>query len=85
LGGSVDGGFELGAGILARLLLQTPQPILVLPDPARQLKDELHTRIATRVIDRLRLATIHTCKIRCNKQESSPPAPTTERLQKAPR
>jgi hypothetical protein len=71
-----------GARILARLLLQTPQPILVLADPARQLKHELHTRLAPRVIDRLRLSTVHTRKIRCTKQESSPPAPTTERLPK---
>jgi hypothetical protein len=40
---------RLGTGtrILARLLLQAPQPILVLPGRARQLKDELHTRLTT--------------------------------------
>ena len=36
-----------GARILARLLLQAPQPILVLADPARQLKDERHTLLTT--------------------------------------
>jgi len=68
------------ARILTRLLLQTLQPILVLPDPARQLEDELDTRLTTRVIDRLRLGTIHARKIRCTNKESLPQAPTTERL-----
>jgi len=68
------------ARILARLLLQAPQPILVQPDTLRQPKDELHTRLATRVIDRLRLGAVHARKIRCTKQESLPQASTTERL-----
>ena len=44
------------ARILTRLLLQPPQPILVLLDPARKLENELNTRLTPRVIDRLRLA-----------------------------
>jgi hypothetical protein len=73
---------RLGASprILTRLLLQPPQPILVLPDPARQLKNELDTRLTPRVVDRLRLRTIHVCKIRCTNEEPLPQAPTTERL-----
>ena len=70
------------ARILPRLLLHPPQPILVLLDPARQLENELNTRLTPGVVDRLRLGTIHTCKIRCTKQESLPQAPTTERLPK---
>jgi hypothetical protein len=35
------------ARVLARLFLQALQPILVLADPACQLKDELHTRLTT--------------------------------------
>ncbi len=70
------------AGILTRLLLQPLQTILVLLNPPRQLKNELDTRLTPRVIDRLRLGTLHTRKIRCIKQESLPQAPTTERLRK---
>ena len=43
-------------------------------------ENELHTRLAARVIDRLRLGPFHARKIRCNKQEYLPKAPTTERL-----
>ena len=50
--------------------------------PARQLKNEPHTRITTRVIDRLRLGAVHDCKIRCTNEESLPQAPTTERLER---
>ncbi len=66
--------------VLAHPLLQTPQPLPMLLDPPRQLKNELNTRLTPRVKNRLRLGTIHARKIRCNKQESSPLAPTTERL-----
>ena len=66
--------------ILPRLLLQPPQPLLVLHDPACQLEDELDTRLTPRVIDRLRLGAVHACKIRCTNEESLPQAPTTERL-----
>ena len=68
------------ARIPTRLLLQPPQPILVLLNPARQLENELNTRHPPRVVDRLRLGTIHACKIRCTNKESLPHAPTTERL-----
>jgi hypothetical protein len=68
------------ARILPPLLLQPPQPLLVLLDPARQLENELNTRLTPRVIHRLRLGTIHACKIRCTNKESLPQAPTTERL-----
>jgi hypothetical protein len=47
------------ARILPRLLLQPPQPILVLLDPPRQLKDEIDTRLTPQVVNRLRLDTIH--------------------------
>jgi hypothetical protein len=69
------------ARVLPCLLLQPPQPILVLHDTARQLENELNTRLTPRVIDPLRLSTVHACKIRCTNQESLPKAPTTERLQ----
>ena len=52
----------------------------MLPDPARQLKNELDTRLTPRVVDRFRLRTIHACKIRCTNKESLPLAPTAERL-----
>ena len=48
--------------------------------PRRQLKQKRDTRIPARVIDRLRLRTIHARKIRCTKQESLPTSPTTEHL-----
>ena len=66
--------------VLTRLLLQAPQPILVLLNPAGQLENELNTRLTPRVIDRLRLRAVHTCKIRCTNKEYLPKAPTTERL-----
>ena len=66
--------------ILTRLLLQPLQTIPVLLDLARQLENELDTRLAPRVIDRLRLSTVHARKIRCTNKESLPMAPTTERL-----
>jgi hypothetical protein len=53
------------ARVPTRLLLQTPQPILVQLNRGREIKDELHTRLTPRVINRLRLSTIHDCKIRC--------------------
>jgi hypothetical protein len=68
------------ARILPRLLLQPPQPILMLLNPGRQLENELNTCLPPRVINRLRLDTIHDCKIRCANKESLPQAPTTERL-----
>ena len=68
------------ARILPRLLLQVPRSILMLTDPAREIENELDTRLTPRVVDRLRLGTIHVCKIRCTNQESLPKAPTTERL-----
>ena len=43
------------------------------------------TRLTPRVIDRLRLRAVHTCKIRCTNQKSLPKAPTTERLPKLAR
>jgi hypothetical protein len=66
--------------VLTRLLLQPLQTILMQLDPTREVENELHTRLTPRSIDRLRLRTVHDRKNRCNKQESSPPAPTTERL-----
>src|SRR4051812_28163031 len=71
------------ARILTRLLLQRLQPIPVLLNRACQLENELHTRLTPRVIDRLRLSTLHACKIRCTNKESLPQAPTTERLPKS--
>src|ERR1700733_12906233 len=68
------------ARILPRQLLQPPQPILDLLNPRGQLANELNTRNTPRVVDRLRLGTIHTCKIRCTNKESLPQTPTTERL-----
>ena len=68
------------ARVLASLLLEPLQPIPVLLNHSREIKNELNTRLTTRVIDRLRLHAVHTCKIRCTKQESLPQAPTTERL-----
>ena len=56
----------------------------MLLNPGRQLENELNTRLTTRVIDRLRLGTIHAYKIRCTNKESLPKTPTTERLRKAP-
>jgi hypothetical protein len=47
---------------------------------ARELENELNTHRTPRVIDRLRLGTVHACKIRCTNQESLQQAPTTERL-----
>ena len=68
------------ARVLARLLLQSLQTILVLSKPIREINDELDTRITPRVINRLRLRALHARNIRCTKQESLPLAPTTERL-----
>jgi hypothetical protein len=53
----------------------------VLPNLGRETKNELDTRFAPSVINRLRLRALHTRKIRCSKQQSFPLAPTTERLQ----
>ena len=69
--------------ILTRLRLQTTQPLLHLPHPSSEIKNELHTRLTPRVIDRLGLRALHNCKIRCTNKESRPQAPTTERLPKA--
>jgi hypothetical protein len=55
----------------------------VLPNLSRETENELDTRLAPSVINRLRLNTLHDCKIRCTLQESLPLAPTTERLRKA--
>ena len=46
----------------------------MLPNLSRQTKNELDTRLTPRVIDRLRLRTLHNCKIRCTLQESLPMA-----------
>ena len=62
------------------MLLQPLQPIAVLLNDGCQVEDELNTTLTTRVIDRLRLRTLHTRKILCGKKESLPLAPTTERL-----
>ena len=48
--------------VLARPLLKTPQPILMLRDPARQIENELNTRLTPRVINRLRLGAIHAAR-----------------------
>jgi hypothetical protein len=66
--------------VLPRLLLEPIQPIPVLLNPARQLENERNTRLTPRVIDRLRLGALHTCKIRCTNKETLPKAPTTKRL-----
>ena len=68
------------ARVPARLLLQPPEPLLEQLNRGREIKDELHARLTARVIDRLRLTTIHDCKIRCTNKESLPHSPTTERL-----
>jgi hypothetical protein len=52
----------------ASLLLKPLQPILMLFNPRRQLETELDTPITTRVIDRLRLGTLHACKISLHQQ-----------------
>ncbi len=54
----------------------------MLPNLSSETEKELDTRLTPRVINRLRLHTIHDCKIRCTNQESLPLAPTTERLPK---
>ncbi len=54
----------------------------MLPNLSSETEKELDTRLTPRVINRLRLHTIHDCKIRCTNQESLPKAPTTERLLK---
>ena len=69
-------------GVLTRRSLQTTQPLLQLLHPRGEIENELDTNLAARVINRLRLRTLHARKIRCNKQESSPQAPTAERLPK---
>jgi hypothetical protein len=68
------------ARVPARLLLKPLQSILMLLKPRNEIENELDTRLTPRVIDRLRLHTLHARKIRCTKQESLPLAPTTERL-----
>ena len=67
--------------VVTRPLLEPLQPILVLRKPAREINNELDTRLTPRVIDRLRLGAVDACKIRCTNKESLPKAPTTERLQ----
>jgi hypothetical protein len=52
----------------------------VLLNPGGQLENELDTNLPTGVKDRLRLGTIHACKIRCTNKEPLPKASTTERL-----
>ena len=54
----------------------------MLLNPPSQLEDEVNTHLPAGVIDRLRLGTIHTRKIRCTNKEILPQAPTTERLRK---
>jgi hypothetical protein len=71
------------ARVLASPLLEPLQAILVLRKTAREIKNELDTRLTPRVIDRLRLRAVHTCKIRCSSNEPLPQAPTTERLRKS--
>ena len=68
------------ARVLPSLLLKPLQPILMLTDPVGEIENELNTRLTPRVIDRLRLHAVHTCKIRCTNKESLPQASTTERL-----
>ncbi len=70
------------ARVLTRRSLQTTQPLLQLPHPGSEIENELDTYLSAGVIDRLRLRALHTCKIRCTKQESLPNSPTTERLHK---
>jgi hypothetical protein len=69
-----------GPRVLARLRLQATQPLLEPLNPTRQLEDELNTRLAPRIIDRLRLDSIHPNKIRCITKRSWLWNPTTERL-----
>ena len=52
----------------------------MLLNPGREIENELHTRLTTRVKDRLRLDALHACKIRCTNKKPLPKAPTTERL-----
>ena len=66
--------------ILTRRSLQTTQPLLQQLHPGSEINKELDAHLPTSVINRLRLRTFHVRKIRCNKQESLPKAPTTERL-----
>jgi hypothetical protein len=54
----------------------------MLLNPARQLENELDTRLTPGVIDRRGLGAVHACKIRCINTESLPQAPTTDRLPK---
>ena len=68
--------------VLTRLSLQPGQPLLELLHPSSKINNELHAYLTPRVIDRLRLGTVHNRKIRCTKQETLPQAPTTERLLK---
>jgi hypothetical protein len=68
------------ARVLPCLLLQPLQAIRVLPNLGSETNNELDTRLTPRVINRLRLRTLHDRKIRCTLQESLPTAPTTERL-----
>ena len=56
----------------------------MLLNPRGQLENELDTNLPASVIDRLRLGTIHTCKIRCTNKEPLHKAPTTERLLSRP-
>src|SRR5881275_2630734 len=63
------------ARVLPRLRLWASHALLKLLHTCSEIKDELHTHLAPRVIDRLRLRALHARKIRCTKVESSPPAP----------
>ena len=66
--------------VLTRRSLQTTQALLERLHTGSEIEHEPHTHFPTGVINRLRLRTIHACKIRCAKQESLPQSPTTERL-----
>ncbi len=62
------------ARILTRPGLQPTQPLLQRLHARSEIENELHAT-SRRVINRLRLGTLHARKIRCNKQESLPKAP----------
>jgi hypothetical protein len=76
------------ARALTSLLLQLAHPLLKprvrnaqLVKRPRQLENELHAALPARVVDRLRLAALHTPKIRPRYTRSLLWRPTTERLQ----
>ena len=73
--------------VLAKLLLQPPNPPLQLLTPGaqalhrpRQLEDHLNATLPPRVVDRLGLRAVHTPKIRRADSRSLLWRPTTERL-----